>query len=227
MMDVRHPDDVDLLAYVDDELAGDRRRALAEHLDSCEECAETVVRLEAGRDALRAAPLMQLPPTMRERMSMTLDRFGPERRQPVRRTYVSPMRLVAILAPVAVVLALIVTIADLSGNGESERDAGNGAAAQAEREERAGGGEATPTETSGAAESAEDEAATAGGAEALAGVGRVAGPPRAVAAALRRRGLDATVQGARLVVVRGATAADVRAALAGRPAGRVRVALAP
>jgi putative zinc finger protein len=227
MMDGRHPEDLELLAYVDDELPGDRRRALAEHLDACKACAETVSKLEAGRDALRAAPLMKLPPTMRERMSMTLDRFGPERRQPVRRTYVSPMRLVTILAPVAIVVALIVTIADLTGNGGSEREAGGDAAAQAEREEGAERGGATPTETRAAPESTEDEAAPASGATALAAVSRVAGPPRAIAAALRRRGLDASVEGPRLVVVRGATDADVRAALAGRPAGRVRVALTP
>jgi hypothetical protein len=227
MMETKHPADVDLLAYVDEELPGARRSELADHLATCEACAETIDRLHAGRDALRAAPLMKLPPTMRERVSMTLDRFGPERAPPVRRTYVSPLRLVTVLAAVAVALALVVTIADLAGDGGGEREAGGDATAQAERERPGEAGGASPPETGAAAESAEDEAAAAGATRALADVGRVAGPPRAVAAALRRRGLHADAEGPRLVVVRGASEADVRAALSGRPAGRVRVAVEP
>ena len=228
MMDARHPEEVDLLAYVDDELPSGRRRALAEHLDACETCAQTVTRLEAGRDALRAAPLLRLPPTMRERMTMTLDRFGPERGQPVRRTYVSPMRLVTILAPVAIVVALIVTVAELTTNGESEREEGGDAAMQAAPQAPAErGGATTSEEAAGGAESAEDEAASGQRTTALQDVVRVAGPPSAVVAALRRRGLEARVEGRRLVVVTGADAAAVREALQPRRTGRVRVAVAP
>jgi anti-sigma factor RsiW len=229
MMDSRHPEDVDLLAYVDDELPNDRRRALAGHLDDCDTCAETVAKLEAGRDALRAAPLMQLPPTMRERMTMTLDRFGPDRRQPLRRTYVSRMRLVTILAPVAIVLALIVTIADLTGNAESDREAGGDAAMQAEPEgAEEGGGAEAPEATGGGAESAEDEAAPSNRTTALGLVVRdVAGPRRDVVAQLRRQGLDVRVVGPRSVVVVGATAEEVERALRGRAPGRVRVAVEP
>ena len=222
-MDKTHPDDAELLAYVDDELASERRRDLAAHLEACPDCADSVAKLETGRDALRAAPLLQLPPTMRERVSMTLDRFGPDARRPAGRTYVSQIRLVTILAPVAVALALVVTVAELAGDDDREREAGATAteSAQAGAEGDAGGGEES-ARARGATGSAGADAPTATIlVSSLAA--EVVGPPSDVVRVLRRAGLDARVAGRSRVAVEGASADEIQRALAGRRRGRVEV----
>ena len=107
-----HPDEVQLLAFVERDLATGEHDDVANHLRSCPACAGTVGELASARAALRAAPILDLPRDARNRISAGLDT-----RPPARRAYVSPMRLVTILAPAAVVVAVVAAVASLDGPG--------------------------------------------------------------------------------------------------------------
>ena len=204
MMDGAHPDELDLLAFVEDELPERLQAAVAEHMAVCAACAEAVRQLETGRYALRSAPLLELPEDKREAVLADL----PAR--PVRRGWTwRPRLVVPALATVAVVaLATAVVL-----RGDFDRDESEGAAVGTVVEE------AGQDTAAGA-----PEAATTDMSRALSGnqVASVEGPPAEVARLLRRRGFDAYVAD-QAVGVRDADPSEVRRALVGRPAGPVPV----
>src|SRR5215218_226978 len=103
-----HPDEHALLDYVD----GERDPAVAEHVESCPPCVEHVRLLEAGRDALRSAPLLELGEERRKAMVAAL----PERRdlwRPLR----GRLGSAAAAAAALVLVAGIVALATLAGGG--------------------------------------------------------------------------------------------------------------
>jgi anti-sigma factor RsiW len=191
-----HPENVELLELVEEELPAERRSAVSAHVAACARCAESVRLLEAGRAALREAPRLELAPRRREAIVAGLPHR--ERPQAARR------RLVAVLAAVAVVAALaavaVVTGPDVNlGDGQEEA----GKAAET----------AVPE---AAAEGAEDRTS------ALSQTRLVAGPASEVAELLRQRGFDARVVGDH-VEVRNADPEAVERALAHRRPGAVRI----
>jgi len=204
----RHPDEFQLLSYVEEELATDARQEVAEHLVACRSCAEHVRRLETGRTALRASPPLELSDERRARMLAAL----PERREP--RSFKGPLkRVLVIAAPVAATAALIgVVVVNGPYGGDDAGDAGE--AAQAEE---AGGDE-------GGAEMEQSTGASDQAAPLVEGtlVRKVAGPASAVVDLLAAEGIDAEANADGSVTAHG-TAAEVRAALERRPGGIVAV----
>jgi anti-sigma factor RsiW len=217
-----HPDDLELFEYVEGDLDEGRRPGVAAHVAVCERCAEEVRLLEAGKQALRESPLLALPPKTKDALLRGLPRQAERERV---RLSLSPRRLVAVLAPVAVVAVAVTVVLSTTGNGEEERAAAPAepAAAQALKsaEEEVGG---VASEAAPVPEPAGDAAAPSLG--ATAPLRAVAGPPEEVAAFLRGQGFDASVVDG-TVEVRGADQAAVEEALAGRPSGDVPVVLAP
>jgi Putative zinc-finger len=210
MMAGEHPDELTLLAYVESELPATERGALAAHVAACPACAQSVRLLESGRDALRDAPLLELPePTRRELLSSL-----PERRE--RFDFLAPFRhglgrAVPALAALVLVAGVVALATQVGGGGDNE-----GAAVEAAREEQsAGGGEgAEPAPGLAAPQDAREEP-----------VRRVRGPAAEVAERLRLAGVRAVVRDGS-VVARG-DPAEVRALLQERPRGRVAVYARP
>jgi predicted anti-sigma-YlaC factor YlaD len=171
-----HLHELDLLALADGELDRPRRREVEEHLASCPECAASLAQLEAGRDALRGAEVLRLPPERREAIRGALPVAGPDR---IRRFTVPHRRLAMILAAavVGVGVAAGIVVTDIQGpdfgGGGSDNAATGAAAGQADTSE--GGSEAVPSSGS-------------------ATLASVQGPAEAVAAELRQRGYDARVE---------------------------------
>lgn len=221
MTTMMHPDDLELFEYVEGDLDDARRPDVAVHLASCERCAGEVRLLEAGKQALREAPLLSLPPKGTEALLRGLPRQTERARVPFS---FSPRRLVAVLAPVAAVAVAVGVIVSTTGNREEERAAvpAEAPAAQALKSTEEVGGVAAE-----AAPAPEEPAGDAAAPSLAAGAFRaVAGPPEEVAAFLREGGFDASVvEGA--VEVRGADPTAVEQALAGRPDGDVAVVIAP
>ena len=206
----KHPDELELLAYVEEELSADAHRDVVEHLVACRACAESVRRLEAGRDALRTAPLLDLPEAVRREALAGL----PERRDPWR-PFRPVRRAILVAAPVAAAAAFVgvFVFAALQLGGGDDADSEAGEAAQVEE---AGGG-AEMDRGAGADTSVQPLQ------EQGPPVASVAGPPVEVVRVLRREGIPAeVVEGA---VVADSRAGEVRAALAGRAAGPVEVYL--
>jgi anti-sigma factor RsiW len=206
----KHPDELELLSYVEEELPADTRRDVVEHLVACRACAESVRRLEAGRDALRASPLLELPEERRREVLAGL----PERRDPWR-PFRPVRRAILVAAPVAAVAAFVgvfvFAAVQAGGDGGDADSAGEAAQVQ-----DAGGGDAAET---GRAEDADTSAQTlqTQGPPVVS----VAGPPAEVVRVLRREGIAAeVVDGA---VVADSRAGEVEAALADRRAGPVEV----
>jgi hypothetical protein len=217
MMAEKHPDEIALLSYVEDELAADHRQEVVEHLVSCPSCSQHVRRLEAGRDALRAAPLLELPEERRRELLSGL----PER--PDRWRLFRPVRrALVVAAPVAgaAVLVGVFVLAgtQLRGGGGDDDSEGAGAGGEAAEtmtdSQRAN--EAAPEESSADA----DQRTSLLFKDAVL-VRRVQGPPAEILDLLGHEGITAEiVEGA---VIARAARADVRAALAERPAGGVDV----
>lgn len=215
-MPEKHPDELELLAYVEEELAAEARRDVAEHLVACRPCAESVRRLEAGRSALRAAPLLDLPEGRREELVAAL----PDRRDRWR-AFRPARRALVVAAPVAAAAAFVgvfvlATQVDLGGGDDDV----SGDAAQVA--EDAGGGEELDR-AEGADTAAEESDTMAESAAPPAGalVRSVAGPPAEVERLLEAQGIPADVVDR--TVVADARAGEVEAALADRPAGPVEV----
>jgi hypothetical protein len=208
----KHPDELELLSYVEEEQSADARRDVVEHLVACRACAESVRRLEAGRDALRAAPPLELPEDVRREALAGL----PERRDPWR-PFRPVRRAILVAAPVAAAAAFVgvfVFAAVQLGGGGNDADSEAGDAAEV-AEEAGGGAETGRAEDSGTSVQPLQEQGPP--------VVSVAGPPAEVVRVLRREGIPAeVVEGA---VVADSRAGEVRAALAGRPAGPVEVYL--
>ena len=205
----KHPDEFALLSYVEEELPTDARQDVAEHLVACRSCAEHVRRLETGRTALQAAPPLELSDERRAQMLASLPDRHPRR---TLSDYVRRGLLIA--APVAVaagLAAVVVTTDPQFGGGDDDESAGEAADA---------GGDAAQAEEGGV------EMMSTGAADATAPLGtlvrKVAGPASAVVNALAAEGIDAEVNEDGSVTAQG-TAADVRAALEGRPSGIVDV----
>lgn len=206
----KHPDEIELLSYVEEELPTDARQDVAEHLVACRSCAEHVRRLETGRTALRAASPLELSDERRARMLAAL----PERREP--RSLTRPLkRFLVIAAPVAAAAALIGVVVvngpygGSNGDDGAAADAGGGDAAEAEggvqMEQSTGAADQTMPLTTGTL------------------VRNVAGPASAVVDLLAAEGISAEANPDDGSVTAQGTAADVRAALEGRPGGIVAV----
>jgi hypothetical protein len=208
----RHPEELDLLAYVEEELSSDERQEVVEHLVACRSCSDHVRRLEAGREALRSAPQLELSDEAHQRILTAL----PARQAP-RRSWTPLRRVLVVAAPVAAAAALVggfVAVGTLSGGGDNEEGAAaqegaadmGGEAAQAPSAAEGG----TPTVVTGARALSDDNL-----------VRQVQGPPGEIVVVLGNSGITAAIQQG--AVVADASAAAVREALAGRPDGTVRV----
>jgi anti-sigma factor RsiW len=211
-MTEKHPNQLELLAYVEHELDPGPHRELAEHLAVCPSCAEQVGRLEAGREALRAAPLLDLSEDRKQTIMWSL----PDR--PDRWAFFRPVkRALVVAAPVAGAAALIgvFVLAGTQLGGGGDDDAG-GEAAQVGADE----GAAETTEQEGPPQT---EGAPLRDIPAGATFVRTAqGPAAAIVRALKREGITAEVDAEGRVIAE-ARAGEVRAALAGRPPGDVPV----
>jgi hypothetical protein len=208
----RHPEELDLLAYVEEELSSDERQEVVEHLVACRSCSDHVRRLEAGREALRSAPQLELSDEAHQRILTAL----PARQAP-RRSWTSLRRVLVVAAPVAAAAALVggfVAVGTLSGGGDNEE----GAAAQEGAADMGGEAAQAPSAAEGGTPTVVTEA------RALSDdnlVRQVQGPPGEIVVVLGNSGITAAIQQG--AVVADASAAAVREALAGRPDGTVPV----
>jgi anti-sigma factor RsiW len=205
-----HPEDVELLAYVDEELDATRAGEIAAHMRTCETCASQVRDLAAARDALRAAPLLHLPGKRRSSIIGGL----PAPDQPAR---ARPRRLLALVTVLLVVAAVLAVVAAQENGptvgGEAER-AAEQAPSQTGETGRDRTGETGRDET-GEAGRADDRAVPEAALSGAPPVARVDGPPTRVADFLREQGYDARVVG-RSVEVRTRRRAAVQRLLTGR-----------
>jgi anti-sigma factor RsiW len=205
-----HPEELELLAYMEGDLDDPRRGQVASHLETCDLCAQELRAVEAGRAALRSAPMLELS---QERLDAVLTRL-PSRAM-------TPPGLIRRVLPLAAALAAVAALAGgafvLGTNGGGD-DEGASGVAQDEASDAAGGGEGAATtkkESTVGTQDAPSYLRTA-----------VAGSPASVARRLRRDGFDARAVNGR-VIVRGATEADVRKALEQFDPGPVRVLIRP
>jgi Putative zinc-finger len=210
-----HADEITLLAYVDGELRDDERQAVDRHLETCPACAEESRRLGAGRDALRASPLLELSEERRHAIVASL----PARKEA--RSFFAPLRRLGPALPAAAALLLVAAFValatQLSGGGDDEQGAGEaGMAMEESTGDRAGGGETTE-----APEAQQDEGRQAEVLKSGEPVARVEGPPGEVVRLLRENGHPAFVRDGSVVAV--GDERDIRSELAGRPRGPVRV----
>jgi hypothetical protein len=217
-MAAQHPDELTLLAYVEEELTAVERGTLAAHVAACAECAERVRLLEAGRQALRAAPLLELPEARRHAILRRL----PERRD--WRSFLEPFtvglrRAVPALAVLVLVAGIVAfaTQVDVGGDDEEAEQP-----AQVAEEGAEGGGEAESAQTDAAREqeAAGDEEAPLFEGATLAR--RVQGPPGEVAGLFRRIGYPAEVRDG-AVLVTADTVEEIRVLLEPRADGPVAV----
>jgi putative zinc finger protein len=207
MMDGAHPNELDLLAYVEDDLPDPRKAALAEHVAGCRACADSVRQLETARQVLRSAPLLELPAGSRAAVLAGLPARAPKRRLRWRPTVVAPA--LAAAAVLAVVGGVVLT-ADWNGDGREAQEAARPASPATVMQETAGGD---------AAGAAEDRTLSSA-------LRPVQGPPKEVALYLRRQGFQARVVDS-TVRVRNADPDAVMRALADRPSGPVVVEVVP
>jgi hypothetical protein len=206
-----HPEELELLAYLEGELDDPRRGQVASHLETCDRCAQEVRAVEAGRAALRSTPMLELP---QERVEALLTRL-PSRAA-------APPSLIRRALPVAAALAAVAALAGgafVLGTSGSGDDEGAGGAAQDELSNAGGGAEGAAT-TNGASTDKRQ------GGPSSSKTALVAGSPASVARRLRRDGFEARAVNGR-VIVRGATAAEVRKALEAFDPGPVRVVVRP
>jgi anti-sigma factor RsiW len=200
MVSGTHPDEIQLLDYVEDDLDTASRGVVEAHLAGCAECAEQISRLEAGRDALRGAPMLEAPAGLLGEL--------PERARPARWSF-RPGRVIAVLAPVAAIAGVVAIVATTNPDGGGEEEGARAVAGQTAADSAEGG--------------AEEEAPQAFSATT---VRSVAGPPREVAQLLQAKGFEARRVDDR-VEVSGATPQQVEVALADRPNGAVEVIAVP
>lgn len=200
-----HPTEIELFDYVEGDLDAAGAEAVGLHLASCAECAGQVERVQAGREALRGSQFLQLPERRRDGVLMNL----PTHRRDVReRRGWSPKQLVAVLTPVAAIVAVIAVLANTNGGGSTSEAGGTADGASA------GSGGAEVQEST--------RSATLTGETAFS----AAGTPTDVAQELRDKGFRAEAQ-KDAVVVHGASKERVRQALADRGPGDVPVIIQP
>ncbi len=204
----KHPDELELLSFVEEELGDTAHRDVAEHLVACRTCADQIRRLQAGRDALQAAPLLELPDARRAEILSGL----PERPDPWR-LFRPVKRALVVAAPAAaaatIFAALIVGAMQLDGGGGGDDD-------------EAAGGDAASAETFSSQDSGATEEMTPESDQARTVVLKVRGPAVEVVRALENEGIEAEVESS-VAVVAEARAGEVKAALADRPGGNVTV----
>jgi len=217
MMAGAHPSEIELFEYVEEDLEEAATVTVRAHLETCPACAATVTELEQARRSLRDSPLLGLPAARLDAILSTLPRQ--ERDRPALLEFLSsPKRLVAVLAPVAAVVVAVVALTTTGGGGgdeEAAREAGKAAPAATMAQAEAEAGAAT----GGALDTVPLEAA-------VPPVVSVQGPAGEVVKLLEAAGYQAEVVNG-TVEVSGATEAEVRKALEGRPAGDVAVFLKP
>jgi putative zinc finger protein len=209
-----HPEEFELLAYLEGELDDPRRGQVTSHLETCDRCAQELRAVEAGRAALRSAPMLELPA---ERLEALL---GPL----PSRAATSP-GLVRRVLPVAAALAAVAALAGgafILGTG----DGGDGESAGLAQDEAssAGGGERADSSTGETQEGSATEAQE--DVTSPLELHSVAGSPASVARRLRRDGFDARVADGK-VIVQAASEAEVRKALETFDPGGVRVVVRP
>ncbi len=204
----KHPDELELLSFVEEELDDGARREVAEHLVACRTCAGQIRRLETARDALRAAPLLELPEQRRAEIMAGL----PERRDPWRR-FRPAKRVLVIAVPVAAAAALagvfVLAGTPLGGSGDSDESAAGGG-----RDAAATMMEQAPESTRSEAVPELDKAATL--------VRSAQGPAAEIVRMLESKGIRARAESSHSVLAE-APAGKVRAALTARPDGDVAV----
>jgi anti-sigma factor RsiW len=212
----KHPTELELLSFVEEELGDDVRRDVGEHLVACRPCADQIRRLEAAREALRSASPLELPDERRGEIFASL----PERRDPWRR-FRPARRVLVIAAPVAAAAALaavfVVGGTQLGSSGDDDSEAADVAA------EESGGAETTsPMEMDATTTTTAEQAAPADAPEGATFVLFAQGPAAEIVRVLAGEGITAEVDPGGGVVAE-ARAGEVRAALAGRATGDVPV----
>ena len=216
MMAGIHPEELELLAYLEGELDDQRRGQVASHLETCEICADDLRAAETGRAALRSAPMLELPA---ERLEALLTRLPAQ-------AATSPGLLRRTL-PVAAALAAVAALAGgafvlgTSGGGDDSGSAGG----LTQDASSAGGGADTGSSAGEAQEGTVTKALEDAETSPLKAKS-VAGSPASVARRLRHGGFDARVVKGE-VIVRGATDAEVRKALEPLGPGSVQVFVRP
>ncbi|TMJ97959.1 MAG: hypothetical protein E6G67_01725 [Actinobacteria bacterium] len=125
-MTENHPEELELLAYADGELADPER--VAAHVQACEQCGEQLRLLEDARTALREAPLLELPAERRAQILHDL----PER--PERRRLRMPVGALAAAAALLLIAGSVALFTMVGGNG------GGGGGSASEAAGQAGGG---------------------------------------------------------------------------------------
>lgn len=209
MMPGTHLDEQTLLAYVEGDLPESERSTAVEHLATCASCAAQVRLLEVAREALRAAPLLELTAERRRAIVAAL---------PERRDRLAPFR--ARFGPAAAAAAALILVAGLvalatlaGGNGGSGDD------------EAAGGGDEAALES---APQSDQGAAGAGTTQAQRltdefgpPVRRVRGSVEDVIRLLQRNGVPAVRRDGSVLAA--GDSDDVLEILAGRPGGGVAV----
>jgi hypothetical protein len=210
----KHPSELELLSFVEEELGDADRRDVSEHLVACRPCADNVLRLEAARAALRASPLLELAEERRGEILASL----PGRPDPWRR-FRPVKRALVVAAPVAAAAALAVVFVvggtQLGGGGDDDADEAAEATMDAAADE---GGAEEGADTTLQTEAAPAQAAPPGTTFVL----RAQGPAAEIVRLLEGEGIEAEVDPGGGVVAEG-RAGEVRAALAGRATGDVPV----
>jgi hypothetical protein len=208
----KHPTELELLSFVEEDLGDADRRDVSEHLVACRPCADNVRRLEAARAALGAAPLLELTEERRGEILASL----PERPDPWRR-FRPVKRALVVAAPVAAAAALAVVFVvggtQLGGGGDDDEAAEATMDAAADE-----GGAEEGADTSLQKEAAPAQAAPPGTTFVL----RAQGPAAEIVRLLEGEGIEAEVDPGGGVVAEG-RAGEVRAALASRATGDVPV----
>jgi anti-sigma factor RsiW len=210
MMAEKHPNELELLSFVEEDLGAGARRDVAEHLVACRTCTEQVRRLEAGREALRSAPSLELPEERRDEIFAALPvRLDPWRRfRPVKRAFVVA---VPVAAAAALAVVFVVSGTPQLGGGDDSDSASPAAAEETARDEGGleamTGAEAAPMVTPP---------------EGTTFVRFAQGPPAELVRLLAGEGIQAKVEPGGGVIAQ-ARAGEVRAALASRATGDVPV----
>ncbi len=200
-----HPDDLELLDLVEGDLPRERADEIRAHVERCTLCERAVHELQAGRAATHTAARLELPPEARDRIT---DAIGREPIHPRRRLGERLGRAIPVLAAVVVLGSLAgIAYLEVRSPGSSDEATAEGSEAEGAQDHAGSGGGVAAPETTNVAAS-------------------VAGPPRAVARALREDGYEARVVGSR-VLVSGAELEAVAESLAGRRPGPVRVFVNP
>ncbi len=242
MMAGNHPNDIELLEYVESDLDEPARAAVHAHLEDCETCAAEIARLELARGVLQASPLLELPASRRQQI---LESLPPQEQEPHgMRALFTRRRVLAVLAPAAVAAAVVIAIVSVNDGGteqsaepespsvlqaEAEPPA-EAAPAQAQAAEPPPGGEAAVPQAPEAAEDSggagEESAATSpsGGTDVqtVRAPLSVGGTPEQVFERLAAAGLDARIVG-KTVEVAGATQDEIAKLLEDLGPGSVSV----